>query len=501
MNKIGSIGLAILLGLTCVGCTNENKEPEEEVVTKPVEDLEAQQEVHKFEEEDFESFFKAYFSYTDSEILVLNRQYLKESDIYWQNLNSNYSKLIGDKLGKYLSSELNERIKKQYAHEDIMLPKYSMINNYMVSGKGEVENIEIKSTRTVGESIIYELAVTTSNKCYPVEEFAIKHDWGREEDYFVERGTGTTPTNTTNQTGAGVVNTAVFEALQFDAEEIANQDFIYSANTATDKMKLEQNFWVTVKDGEKLEIEGIRPAGNWEAGSRGNRDIINTQYIDRIAFAKEVNKKEDELVRKIFTGLFSQPRSAFENMCVAYDTGFEAYKNNLDAMGFKNVFVIEEKSYKQAYNREISPYKDEIIKINVDEEKISIEPSAYSTEHQPRYVVTVPAETLQNNNKIVYYNYKYYVGMENGKVEQLNFMAMKEADEFEYICGMDEEQVKEVGETFAITDINLLLQASKDTKLPLSELVAMTEDGAFANPVAAAESLKQPTETEEDVTN
>ena len=150
MKKIGSISLAILLGLTCVGCTNDNKVPEEEVVSKPVENLEDQQEVHKFEEEDFEAFFKAYFSYTDSEILVLNRQYLKESNIYWENLKTNYSRLIGDKLGQYLSNELNERIKTQYAHEEIMLPKYSLINNYMVSGKGEVEDIEIKSKRNLG---------------------------------------------------------------------------------------------------------------------------------------------------------------------------------------------------------------------------------------------------------------------------------------------------------------------------------------------------------------
>ena len=187
-------------------------------------------------------------------------------------------------------------------------------------------------------------------------------------------------------------------------------------------------------------------------------------------------------------------------MKVSYDTDFEAYKKKLEELGFKDKFEIGE-NYKQAYNREITPYKDEIVKVRVREEQITVEPSAYSTAHQPRYLVTVPTETLQNNNKIVYYNYKYYVGMENGKIEQLHFMTMKDSDEFEYTCGMNEAEVKEVADRFAITDLNVLLEASKDVKCPLEELVAMTEDGSFANPILAAESLKQSQDAQEDVTN
>ncbi len=429
MNKIKRVSFAIIIGLACVGCNGYNKEPEEEGISTSIEDYMLQEEVHKFEPEDFKEFFKQYFSYTDSEILILNRQYLKESAMYWDNLKTNYSRLIEGRLGEYLSTELTEMIKRQYAHEDIMMPKYSLINNYMVSGNGEVEELEIKSTRHVGESVIYELAVTTINKCYPVEEFAGKHGWGISEDYFIE-----------SENGSG----AVYKELGIEKQEVSNQNFIYSNNSVSDRMKLQQNFWVTVKQGDNLEIEGIRPAGNWQVGSRDSRDSINTQYINRVPFSQEVDEAEAELVNNIFTKLMSQNKSSFGNLCVAYDTGFKAYENNLESMGLKGVFAIEEKNYKQAYNREISPYKDEIIKLSIDQENIIIEPSVYSTEHQSRYIVTIPAETLQNNNEIVYYNYKYYVGIENGKVEQLHFMTMKKRDEFDHIYEVDEEKVSEV---------------------------------------------------------
>ena len=104
-----------------VGCGNGNNAPVQEPTPEPVEDIAVQEEVHKFVEKDFEDFFKAYFSYTDEELLVLNQQRSTTDEAYWQNLRTQYQKLISDKLGTYLADGLKNRVKVQYVQDEIKI--------------------------------------------------------------------------------------------------------------------------------------------------------------------------------------------------------------------------------------------------------------------------------------------------------------------------------------------------------------------------------------------
>ena len=101
-------------------------------------------------------------------------------------------------------------------------------------------------------------------------------------------------------------------------------------------------------------------------------------------------------------------------------------------MGFVNQFDIQEIYYKDAFPTSITPYKDEISTLIVNKERMKFMPSIYSTKQQPRYIVTIPVEAILNNNQKVYYNYKYFIGMENMKLEFIQFMSMNAIEEGDY---------------------------------------------------------------------
>lgn len=473
MKKIGSISLAILLTL-CVGCGNGNNKPVEEPIKEVVDDIAKQEEVHKFVEKDFENFFKNYFSFKDSELLILNQQRATTDEGYWKNLKDDYKKLIGDKLGNYLSDSLKNRLKIQYLHDQINLPKFVSMNNYVISGQGEVNEIEIKSTRELGESAIYEVAVTTTNKCYPVAEFESQYTWGKTEGYFVKgQGAATPPSN--NQ---GV-----------NAEQPASKNYMYSSKQSTDEMKIQQNFWVTVADQKELKVESIKTASDWGVATTDKNQILDGQYINRVAYEMAPSEAEAALVKKVFTTLFQQPKSVYDYLNIAYNTKAETFEKVFEELGFKDKFTILQDSYKTAYTMELNPYKDEIAVLTVNENGIKVTPSIYSTMHQPRFVVTVPVEALHNNNQVVYYSYKYYVGMENDFIELLQFMSIKESDKYEYDYGTKEETLTKLAQEFNV-DKDALAEAAKSVNMSVEDLVAKTKEDNNMNPINVAEAIK-----------
>ena len=484
MKKIGSISLAILLTL-CVGCGNGNNTPVEEPTQEVVEDIAKQEEVHKFVEKDFENFFKNYFSFTDSELLILNQQRATTDEGYWNNLKEDYQDLIGAKLGTYLSDGLKNRLKIQYVHDQINLPKFVLMNNYVVSGKGDVEKVEIKSTRELGESTVYEVAVTTANKCYPVTDFVTQYTWGKTEGYFIAAQAGTTALG--------------LEGI--DLEAVKAQNYMFSTSSSTDQMKMEQNFWVTVADQKELKVESIKNASDWGVATPDKNEVLDGQYINRVAYEVEPTEIETTLINRLFVTLFQQPKSVYEYLNTAYNTNAQAFNKVFEELGFQNKFTILEETYKAAYATEINPYKDEIAVLKTNDKTIKIIPSVYSTMHQPRFVVTVPVEALHNNNQVVYYSYKYYVGIEKGAIELIQFMGIKESDKYEYDSGVDEEELTKIAQEFGV-DKDALANAAKRVEMSVEELITKTKEEGSTNPINVAETIKPSTEgTSQEITN
>ncbi len=484
MKKLGSISFVVLMTL-CVGCGNEAKAPVEQPTQEVVTDIAKQEEVHKFVEKDFQNFFEDYFSFTDSELMILNQQRATTDEGYWNNLKNEYQKLIGDKLGSYLSDSLKNRLKIQYLHDQINLPKFVLINNYIVSGKGEVDKIEIKSTRNLGDSTVYEVAVITANKCYPVVEFANQYTWGKTEGYFVKKqGEGTTPLN--------------IEGV--DLAQFVGENYMYSSNQSTDEVKIQQNFWVTVVDQKDLKVESIKTASDWGVATADKNQVLDGQYINRVAYQAEASKAEVALMNRLFVTLFQQPKSVYEYLNTAYHTNAETFKKVFEELGFQNKFNVLDESYKEAYPMEMNPYKDEIAVLTVDESGIKVTPSIYSTMYQPRFVITVPVEALHNNNQVVYYSYKYYVGMENDSIEFLQFMSAKESDKYEYTYGTKEETLIKLAQEFNV-DKDALAEAAKSVNMSVEELITETKEDNQTNPINVAKSINLSTGATDGTSN
>ena len=176
-------------------------------------------------------------------------------------------------------------------------------------------------------------------------------------------------------------------------------------------------------------------------------------------------------------------------MKTAYNTNAKAFEKVFDDLGFMSKFEMNADTYKAAFTKELNPYKDEVAVFKVDEKNIKITPSVYSTLYQPRFVVTVPVEALHNNNQVVFYSYKYYVGMEKGKIELIQFMAVKASDQYEYTCGMNEAAVTKVAQEYSV-DKDALVAAAQSVDMTLEELIATTKEGDNPNPINVAEAIK-----------
>lgn len=416
MKQIIGVALIVLL-IFSVGCSS-NKEIITEVVktNEPMKEVEEQESIDKFAEDNFRSFFEGYFSFTENELLVLNQKRKMTDENYWNNLKDYYQPLIKSKIGVFLAEDIVSQLNNRYLIDEINLPKWVLLNNYIVSGTAKVDRIEIKSTRKLDENVIYEIAVTTINTCYPLDEFVEDYTWGSTEGYFINKIAG--------------VEYPELDLYEVNLESLNRQRYMYSDEV--DEIKLEQLLWVTVKEGSVLKIRSINNVETWGIDTYNKQQLLDSQYITRIAYKEEASKDEKEFLNKLFITLMEATRGDYDYYEIAYDTSATIFQKMWEDMGFINQFDIQEAYYKEAFPISITPYKDEMSALTVSNEGIELKPSIYSTKRQPRYIVTIPVEALLNNNQIVYYNYKYFIGMENKKVEFIQFMSINEIEEGDY---------------------------------------------------------------------
>ena len=404
------IGCFILIGLSLVGC---KKVPYFEEEKKSIEAIsEKNQYIDEkvsaiFSAEDFVPFFKSYFSFTDEELSKLNEISPKIDVKYWENLDKNYEPLIMDKLQSFLADEVKQALKKGYLQADLNMPKWMKINEYIVSGQAKVEHVEIESTRDLEDEIIYEIATETTNNCYPLETFNEQYRWSNECGYWEKR-------------------------LEGEKEEIEpvnlqiplSTSYIYSK--AQDKMRLKQLFWISVKKKPTLEIMKIECAQLYKGNVNRQNHFLETQHALRIPFQKEPTLKEKECMSKIIHMLFSMKQDDETYYRKCYETSLAAFANVWHDYSLDDEVIVKD-DYQEAFSKNLIPYQEGVWKFEIDEQEIDYESSVYSTQNQPRFIVTVRAKALLNNEQIVYYKYQYFVCLEKNKIEAIQLINVEEA--------------------------------------------------------------------------
>lgn len=124
-----------------------------------------------------------------------------------------------------------------------------LINDYVVNASGKIEKIEIESSRQMGESIVYEMAVTTNNDIQKSFEFAENYGWSDQLGYYTAKNSGLT-----------------LEAVEGGSKLIS---YIYAnKDNVQDQMKLVSHYWVQVTKDDTSEktflVEGLKQAGAFE---------------------------------------------------------------------------------------------------------------------------------------------------------------------------------------------------------------------------------------------
>ncbi len=404
------IGCFILIGLSLVGCKKESYMEDEkksmEVIYEEDEGID-EKAATLFSSEDFMPFFRAYFSFKEEELLKLN-QIRPQIDLkYWENLSEYYEPLIMNKLQDFLADEVKQALKKGYMQAALNMPKWLKINEYVVSGKAQVNHIEIASTRELGDEILYEIAVQTINRCYPIETFNETYRWNSECGYWEKRLQGEK------------------ECIEpINATIPSKTSYIYSK--AQDKIKLKQSFWITVKKKPKLQIAKIECAQLYKGNVNEQNHLLETQHAMRMPFQKEATLKDKASINHILQMLFDlkQDDKIYYRKC--YETSAAAFKNGWCDYLLEDQVSVED-DYQEAFSKNLIPYQEGIWKFEIDEQEVDYQPSVYSTQNQPRFIVTLLTKALLNNEQIVYYKYQYFVGLENNKIEVIQLINAEKA--------------------------------------------------------------------------
>lgn len=409
--------MLVILLICNVGCSPNNTSVPELIETKEiVTQIEGLESMYDFSQDEWMNFFKAYFSFTQEELLILNQRRELIDEAYWSQLRQYYEPLIQSKLGMYLEEDLAIRLQKEYVFDEITLPSWVLINQYIVEGEAKVEGIEMLSARALGEDMVYEVSVTTVNKCKPVSEFTEEYTWGEKEGYFIRK-----------EIGQGYPLLSFYNPY---LEVMSHQSYLYSSKE--DEMKLKQHFWITVSQEKPLKIKSIHHAEEWERHQNEYKMVLGSKYITRIPYKEQVSPEEKNLLQKVFETLMTIDKSFYEYYEKAYATNVDVFRRMWEDIGLGDQMEIQEIDYREAFPTSILPYKDEINRLTISPQGISFKPSVYSTKQQPRYVVTIPVEALLNTNQTVYYTYNYFIGMENKKIEFIQFLSIDEIESEDY---------------------------------------------------------------------
>lgn len=404
------IGCFILIGLSLVGCKKasymEDEKKSIEVISEEDERID-EKAATLFSSEDFMPFFRAYFSFEEEELSKLN-QIRPQMDVkYWENLSEYYEPFIMNKLQDFLADEVKQALKKGYMQAALNMPKWLKINEYVVSGKAQVNHIEIASTRELGDEILYEITVQTTNLCYPLETFNETYRWNSECGYWEKRLQG-------EKDGIEAVNASI----------PSKTSYLYSK--AQDKIKLNQSFWITVKKKPKLQITKIECAQLYKGNVNEQNHLLETQHAMRMPFQKEATLKDKTSINHMLQMLFDlkQDDKIYYRKC--YETSATAFKNVWRDYLLEDEVIVKD-DYQEAFSKNLIPYQEGIWKFEIDEQEIDYQPSVYSTQNQPRFIVTLLAKALLNNEQIVYYKYQYFVCLEKNKIEAIQLINVEKA--------------------------------------------------------------------------
>lgn len=433
MKKILSLGLVVALMLG-VGCEKKAQEEvvvpviEETVVKTPTLEVES---VKKLTEDDFKDFFTAYFSFTEEELIELNQNMLVVNEAYWNHLKDDYKPLIKERLGKFLSMGLNKRLETEYIKEDLVLPKMVAINNYIVDGSCKVQNIKMISTRELGENKVYEFEIITDNEVTLAADFLKSHTFNSEINYFQ-----------TATEGESQLIKSVLEDYDLDDYYNAQGYYYTKANQfgTKDHIKLLQKYWVQIAEEDGgIKIESVTAAEPYKVSAMVNNLPKVSLNVSRLPYYEKASVNDTKLLNDVFKVLSDMKNNTYVNSEIAFDSGKVAYAEFWKSMGLEDKLMIDE-DYAYTFPKTINPYKDNIVKITPQLNEMKIVPSIYSTKEQPVYIVNLPIQALLSNNQIVYYNYKYFVGLESGKVEYIQYMAMEVIDELVFNDGFPERE-------------------------------------------------------------
>ncbi|WP_069998215.1 hypothetical protein [Cellulosilyticum sp. I15G10I2] len=409
MKKIYQRVILLMIGLL-TGCTKITPTPFPQFTESVREQSDSEVQGQEVVEMGLKLFFKTYFSLSEEEVLLLNQNPSKVDSAYWETYKAykeNLLKLIGD----YLTPAASAKIKEQYLTYDFHLPKKLQLNEYVTLGPAIVEAVHIVDSRPTGENTTYRVAVTTHTQVDTLNEANKKYEWDAEKNYYVKAEDQ-------------IRNKYTFSVNQL-SEATAEHVYLYAeiSGDVADEIKLIQYYWVEISPGTKLQIESVKEATAILVSEQTRQLAHNTKHIERVPYSKEVSAREQNTIKIVMNKLMTQSDDFYSYYEKAFHTGYDVFKLiwEKDLELVKEV-VISEASYKEAFHSVINPYKHTVKKLEPNDAKITIRPSVYGTKKQPRFIVDVPVKAILTNNETVYYNYKYYIGMEQNKIEFIQFM-------------------------------------------------------------------------------
>lgn len=404
------VGIVIgMISISLVGCIPRNDQMKENGAIVYKDDLENgildENTSYTFSAEDFLPFIKAYFSFSDDELIKLNQMSTKIDSYYWEHLRKDYVPMFKEKMGIYLSPEVNATLENGYLQESFSLPKWVKLNEYAVSGHAEVQKIEIQGARELEDEVIYEMTIETINACYPLETFYKQYEWDEKRGYWAKRNEELEEEYTAN---------------------FSDATYIY-AQKPIDQMRLKQQLSVTVKNQKELKINGLMPMTLWGTDAEDKKSFIGTQYMSRVSYKSQITNMEYQVIEKVIDQLLRLSRDERAYYHRAFESSLTSFETMWKDKGLENEIALDE-SYRLAFPKSIIPIRDDIIELKRIDPIVCI-PSVYSTKEQPRYIVDFPVEALLNNDQIVYYRYKYFVCLEKNKVEAIQFQNREELSE------------------------------------------------------------------------
>lgn len=433
MKKFACLGLSAVVILGMVGCSKKQEEvaaPVETVVSEetPVETASTIEEV-TITEEDLLPFFKAFFSFTEEDLMILNKNEQIDNLDYFNNIKI-YRDKMKEKLGKYLSDTTLKNLESANAKLDFDLPKKVQINEYIADAIGELKDIKILSRRALGDDTVYEVEATTINGVTPVGVFNVQYKWDEKEGYYVFE-----------DQGDAKLSAFLEKSRAQSGNNTTYHSYIYAdGKKAKDAIQIKSRYQVLIsnKDGK---VNKVKRAATIADDFKNRQDVETTSYIDRIPYYEKASDSEQKLLDQLFSVLMTTPRETYLYYDKIYGEDYKLVKSMWNDLGFVDKIDVQEVDYEDAFVNNINPYKDQIVKLNFDKSKMKAVPSIYSSKLQPAFVVTVPVEALLNDNTTKYYQYKYFVGMEEGKIESIKFLKTLEITAEEYESNMTKAEM------------------------------------------------------------